>query len=367
MVRILALFFILLFVPSVSVAEGTTIKIGAILHLSGDQAMQGNAFREGIELAAHVVNEKGGIDGRKVKVIFEDSHLKPKDALMAAKKLISSDKIVAALNSSYLETMASGGDFEGARIPVITLWDSSEAIEGMGDYVFGIGVWTPSAGETAAAFSRDRLSARTAVIIAMENEWSQMVSRYFGDAFEAAGGKILHQFDLDPQTVDFRSIFTKARALKADVYFTPVTDHVVPFYRQSRELLGRNANIITSDIITEAHLAQSPASFEGIYQTQPQDPDGPATLEMARSYQEFFRKRPAQILITGWGYDGMMLLAEAMKRGGVSPENIKSELYKVKDYAGASGTISIDDKGSSRALERIFQIKNGKLERAQQE
>lgn len=45
------------------------IKVGAILHLTGDLSMQGEAFQEGLVLAAKEINSKGGVHGRPLEVI----------------------------------------------------------------------------------------------------------------------------------------------------------------------------------------------------------------------------------------------------------------------------------------------------------
>ena len=79
--------------------ELNPIPIGALLHLTGDLAMQGAAFREGIEIASEEINNSGGIHGRPLKIIFEDTQLKASVSFTAAKKLTELDKVVATVVS----------------------------------------------------------------------------------------------------------------------------------------------------------------------------------------------------------------------------------------------------------------------------
>jgi branched-chain amino acid transport system substrate-binding protein len=69
------------------------VVIGTIQDLSGPIAGFGKQIRSGMQLAVDELNEQGGINGRKVKLIVEDSAYDPKKAVLAAQKLVNQDKI----------------------------------------------------------------------------------------------------------------------------------------------------------------------------------------------------------------------------------------------------------------------------------
>ena len=73
----------------------TEITLGSIQDLSGPLAGFGKQVRMGILLAVDEVNEQGGVNGRKLKVLFEDSGYDPRKAVLAAQKLVNQDKIFA--------------------------------------------------------------------------------------------------------------------------------------------------------------------------------------------------------------------------------------------------------------------------------
>lgn len=73
----------------------TEITLGSIQDLSGPLAGFGKQVRMGILLAVEEVNEQGGVNGRKLKVLFEDSGYDPRKAVLAAQKLVNQDKIFA--------------------------------------------------------------------------------------------------------------------------------------------------------------------------------------------------------------------------------------------------------------------------------
>ena len=341
-------------------ADTKSIKIGAILHLTGDQAMQGEAFREGIELAVENIDKNNTLNGKSLKIIFEDSMLSPKNAHAASKKLISVDKVTASINASFLETMATGKEFEISGTPAITLWDSSPQIENLGNFIFAIGIWTPSAGVVSAQYSYNELNAKTAVIINTQNEWSLSVSQFYKNEFEKLGGKVIEEISLNPTTKDFRSVFTKIKSKLPDILYTPVTDGVITFYKQLKQSKIK-IPIVTSDIINQEHILASPRTFEGIYQTQALDPQNQSAAEFKSLYKQKFNKEPTQLLLSSWGYDAVQLLAIAISKCDTDRTCIKDELYKVKDFDGASGTISFTSKGSAPTMERIFKITDQQL------
>mgnify|MGYP000937189956 CR=1 FL=1 len=71
----------------------TEITVGSIQDLSGPLAGFGKQVRLGMMLRADEINEQGGIGGRKIKLIVEDSGYDPKKAVLAAQKLVNQDKI----------------------------------------------------------------------------------------------------------------------------------------------------------------------------------------------------------------------------------------------------------------------------------
>ena len=77
--------------------SNTEITLGSIQDLSGPIAGFGKQVRLGMMLAVDELNETGGINGRKIKLIVEDSAYDPKKAVLAAQKLVNQDKIFMML------------------------------------------------------------------------------------------------------------------------------------------------------------------------------------------------------------------------------------------------------------------------------
>ncbi len=73
----------------------TEITLGSIQDLSGPLAGFGKQIRSGMQLRVDELNEQGGVAGRKIKLLVEDSGYDPKRAVLGAQKLVNQDKIFA--------------------------------------------------------------------------------------------------------------------------------------------------------------------------------------------------------------------------------------------------------------------------------
>jgi len=73
----------------------TEITVGSIQDLSGPLAGFGKQVRAGMQLRVDELNEQGGVVGRKIKLLVEDSGYDPKRAVLGAQKLVNQDKIFA--------------------------------------------------------------------------------------------------------------------------------------------------------------------------------------------------------------------------------------------------------------------------------
>ena len=360
---------VLLVIPICTFAEKALqpIRIGALLDLSAEYAMTCSAFREGIELATHEINQAGGLNGQPLEIIFEDTQYDMRNVHTASKKLINVDKVLAAVISTYTEVMVAGPVFETAKVPLINLWDSAPEIEALGDYIFGIGVWAPSSSSVAVDYVRNKLKAKTAVTISSNGEWSLGVAEAFRNQFKAAGGKVLSYYEVNPSDTDFRTILSKVKLLKPDVIYAPIADNVPAFWLQYGRS-GINATAVTSDILNQEIIDSIGSLVEGVLQTQTSDPNYPSTQEMLKSYKEYFGKECTQVFFTSLGYDSIKLIANSIRNSSSkerpsapTSDGIKKGLYAIKKFPGASGETTITPEGSSRKYVSIFQVKDQKL------
>lgn len=338
----------------------SSLRIGVILPLTGDIAMYANAFREGIELAQAEINSSGGVNGSPIEIILEDDRASTTLSHTATQKFLAVDRISAAIVSSYPDAVVGAPEYERAKVPVVVLWDASPEIDNLGEYVFSIGPWIPSAGQVAAQFARQKLGLGRAAIININSAWSIGVSKYFREEFERLGGAVVSQSELNPENTDFRSVLVKVKSLGPDFLYSPLDYNLVPFYRQVRQV-GFAGQVLTSDIIAKEHISQDPAAFEGIYQTSIEDPASDEYKTLAKTYRDVFAKEINLPWFVATGYDGLRMLALALDRGHSDPERAKDEMYRIQGYRGACREYSFSSSGSAGQREKMYQIMGGRF------
>ena len=356
--RLFSLLLVLVLPPAAMAEDRVTLTIGALMPLSGEFAMQAAAFRDGMLLAVDQVDADA--TAPRVRLLIEDTGCDPKHAATAAKKLIDVNHVSAAITTCYPETAVGGAEFQRCHIPSLALWDSSPQIDAMGEYIFAIGPWTPSAAEAAAAFAVERLQARRAVVVNTVEEWSTLVADLFAAKYQTLGGVLLERLPVNPTDSDFRALIAKIKTLHPHAVYAPLAAQIVPFHKQLRDAQLQVA-VISSDIITDEHIRQAPDAFEGVYQTGIKDPQ---TEESRRLFQAFERKyghAPAMPWFVATGADAIRLYAYAAKHAGINGEALKDFLYTLREFPGAQQKISISSSGSSPYFESMFQIKAGKF------
>jgi branched-chain amino acid transport system substrate-binding protein len=81
------------------VAQAGEIAVGTLQDLSGPISALGTHFRNGTQMRFDEENAKGGVHGRQLRLIVEDTAYDPKKAVLAAQKLIQRDKVFAVIHN----------------------------------------------------------------------------------------------------------------------------------------------------------------------------------------------------------------------------------------------------------------------------
>jgi branched-chain amino acid transport system substrate-binding protein len=85
----------LLAVTAALPASAQEIVIGSSLGLTGYGSLTDGHWRDGLELAIAAVNAKGGVLGKRLKLVYEDNKSVPQEAVVVYRKMMSEDKVVA--------------------------------------------------------------------------------------------------------------------------------------------------------------------------------------------------------------------------------------------------------------------------------
>lgn len=159
----------------------TEILIGDIVPMTGPPALLGVPHTIGVRLAIEEVNAAGGINGRKVRAIFEDDGYVPTRTIQGVRKLISSDKVFALTSmSGSAQGQAALPLIRQSGIPVINSLSFSDDVHTpMSKNIFVMGTRHPLVTEQLSAALEARHPGRKWALISQDDEYGEMTREGF--------------------------------------------------------------------------------------------------------------------------------------------------------------------------------------------
>jgi branched-chain amino acid transport system substrate-binding protein len=124
-------------------SSSDTLKVGAVFPLTGPAAANGDWAKLGTEIAVQEINAGGGIDGRKVEVVYADDELQPTKAVTEMNRVINQGKVDIVLGPLTSDTtIATLPIIRASKKPAIMGAGSEKVTPANGPYSFS---WTPNA------------------------------------------------------------------------------------------------------------------------------------------------------------------------------------------------------------------------------
>src|SRR3989338_4967926 len=245
----------------------SSYKIGVMYPLSGDPAAYGIPIQAATKMAADEINEQGGVNGRKVELIYEDSKCNPKDGNAAAQKLINIDKVKVIIGGVCSgETLGAAPIAEENKVILISPSATSPDITKAGDFIFRLSPSDAFAGIVAANYAFNDLKAKKAAVISESTDYAQGLRSVFKENFAKLGGEIVADETYNPEDTDMRTQVTKAKAANPDaIYILPQTiQKGVLLVKQIKEA-GLKQQILTAEVLIGRNvIEENAADIEGM-------------------------------------------------------------------------------------------------------
>ena len=340
------------------------IRLGLFASLTGREAAFGQMTRRGADFAVEELNAAGGVLGRPVALLTEDTRSQPGEAATAAKNLAARDKVAAILNGTgSAAALEAAPVCQAAGVPFVAATATNPDVTRAGSFVFQTCFTDPFQGTVLARFAARTLGARrVAVLVSTGNPYSVGLAKYFRARFTAAGGEIAAEGRYAEGDRDFRAQLTALKARQPDAIFASGNySESALICRQAREL-GFAGPIFGGDTWDTPALAEigGPA-VEGAYFTGHFAPD--STAARARDFVRRFRARWGTAPDTGTslGYEAVMVLADALRRAGSTEgKKLRDALAATRDFAGVTGRITMDASRTAAKSAVIFVVRDGR-------
>ena len=326
-----------------------TIKIGGIAPLSPPGGVQtGESLRDGMKVAVAELNAAGGLLGKQVELIIEDTSGVPEKGVAAFERLVTKDKVVAITGSAHSAVCAAVGPVAHKySIAFIAGECWSDNVTGAQiPEVFRITV----ANSLVYAVAADWVKAvgfKHVAIIAENSDWGLGVIEVFKDNLEGTGTKVT-SFTAERTLTDFtpQLLQLKRADPKPDLLIAGYTGAgLLQMLRQTYDLglaptkdtavFAAGMDVIEPEFWETmgpdgVYVIGNPAGLPG-------KPDTPLSRSFGVAYEKL-AGRPANAVAME-GYDGVMVIAEAIKAANNADPAAIVEAVRNLKWEGTRGTI----------------------------
>ena len=343
------------------VATGTPqlgpFKIGVMESVTGPGETYGNVAVRSKQMAVDEINEAGGIDGRMLELIVEDSKCSAQDAITAYRKLTDVDGVKIILGTSCSGAMLGAAPLaEEDGVVLFSGLATNPDIASAGDYIFRTAMSDLQLGiDTGNVLWAD--GAQTLATITEATDYAEGVRRTSVDQFVKRGGKVVGEERYSSDVIDFRSQLTKLFGENPDALHVAAQSESSggTIVKQAREL-GYDGPIYSEVVpvgATALEIAGDAATgLKAI--TAELDPAN----DKAQQVLSNFKARYEYVTLPwylGSAYDDVYLASECLKQTGddQDADGFRDCLYEI-NWSGTIGDgYTFDENGEVVGLANV--------------
>lgn len=350
--------------PSTSAKNTGPIRVGQATALTTEYTVVGQYLVNGVKMAVDEINAAGGINGRQIELVKEDSANTNPAAVNAVNKLIDADHVVAIMGPDLsTQNFAVAPIVNNAKIPFFVEGTNAKLLVD-NPWFFRLRPDDGIAAKSAAKFAIETLKKTKIGIIHDTDEFGVGGRDNIADAVKTLGGTVAHIESYNSNDKDLVAQLTNLKAKGAEVIIDWGHPSQSATLQRQNKQLGLNFPIIGSPGYSmPATIKLAGDACNGSYAVvdgiPTQNPD-PKVKEWAKKYHDLFGADPD--FHASASYDGMYLLKMAIeKAGSTDADAIRKAMLTIRDYPGIANNYTFKD-GNGPHQVVIVRLKDGVAE-----
>lgn len=349
---------------------GDTIKVGALLEMTGGSASFGISSKNGIDLALKKINEKGVLGGKKLSLVVADTKSEASEATNGMQKLVSQDKVVAVIGPNQSSAViAAGAINNGSKVlgitpmgtnPDVTVDPKSKKTK---EYNFRACFIDPFQGTVMANYAfKDLKVKKAAILVDNTSDYAKGLTQFFKENFVKLGGQIVAEEAYLQKDTDFKATLTKIKAAAPDFIYIPgYYQEVGLIVKQAREM-GITVTMAGGDGWDSAKLPEiaGKAALNNTIFSSLYSPDDASDLNKSfvAEYKKAYNSNPD--VFAALAYDSTLLVAKAMEDAkSAEPAKIAAAMAKIAGFKGVSGEVTFNEQHNPIKSAVIIEHKDG--------
>ena len=313
------------------------IRIGAILSITGAGDYVGVDVRDGMLIAVDEVNSRGGINGRKIELIIEDSKTDPEEGKTAFNKMEGEHHPDLYVSMLSLNCVALAPLAEENEVVLLGLCVTVPEFTEEKEWVFRY--WDMTDDEVSPILSMlEELGVKNLGILYSNEEYGISVSGLLKEEFEKTDGTVKSEA-LEMKEANYKEKVTKLTDMEA-IYIAGYAHHYENVYGQLREI-DYQGHILGASGACEPSLVSMPES-NGMYVAAPRiyDPDFLFAKEVKEEYESIYGRSFTHYAANG--YDAVKIIANLLEDKEISRIGVRDALAAGFIHPGILGTIYIE-------------------------
>ncbi|MFQ5450276.1 MAG: ABC transporter substrate-binding protein [Nitrospinaceae bacterium] len=350
--------------PVRAIPDSAGITLGAILPLSGSNAVNGRAAQRAVQLAVKRKTHELTEQGITLRVVYEDDRMETAAGVRAARKLLTRDRVTAIIgpfSSSVFLAVAPLVNRE--KVILISGSATSPKIRNAGDFVFRTVSPDTYHGKAIARFAYEMLRARKAAVLFMNDEYGVGLKQVLVKEFSRMGAKIVSTFSFPRGETDFRSALEKIKEVHPHcVFLTAYPMEAGRALKQAGEM-EIYLPFIGGDGMFSSKLAElvkdSPLEIYTTSTSWRPRSTKPRVREFVKAFQKRYGHQPN--VYAAYYFDAAEVILDAMAHGARTPDQIRRFLHK-NEFDGVTGKIRFDREGEVSKPIDIHKIELNRFE-----
>ncbi len=341
--------------------------------MTGKLAGFGKIEQKSFLMAVSEINASGGVDGRKIDLIIEDTAGNIEIGRSAIEKLISRDKVcVVGGGYSSSVTWAAVAIAQQREVPFLVNTASADKItEKGGDYIFRLNPPVSEYSDALDSFLTEVAHIETAAILYEDTDFGHSRSREFAKQCKELGLKVVMTECFEAGTIDFKLLLINVASRKPDLFYMISSSCGTDASLLMRQVMELNLNAklfvggAAGFTLTEFGENAGDAS-EYIFSTTPWTPSVNYPGAKGYYYKFVARYNSSTEYHGAEAYAAMYVIADALKRAeSLSPKDVRDALAEtdMMTVFGPVRFISYGRKTQQNKLPTFLgQWRNGKFE-----
>ncbi len=350
-----------------------TIKVGAILAITGPASFLGAPEAKTLEMLAADINAKGGVGGKKLELIIKDSGASPEKAISFARQLIEEEKVFAIIGPSTSgETMAIKNLAEEGKTILLSCAAAEVIVNPLAKHVFKVAPRDSYAVEKIY-HQMKKMGISKIGVLSSNTGFGKAGKEQLEKYAPEHGITIALSEVYDKSATDLTAEVTKLKGAGVQAIVNWSIEPAQAIVLKNTRQIGLTVPVFQSHGFANIQYARAAgAAAEGVIfpasriivadLLSDKNPQKSVLVDYKNRYETKFKEDVSTF--GGHGYDALMILTRALERSGADREKVRTAIENTKGFVGTAGVFNLsptDHNGLDIEAFAMLTVKDGKF------